>query len=342
MQRAATKTSSHALGGWRRGGSTQGLGIGSSLQGDRVTSGIIICWPASCSFIRAAVPSTIDRSRLSATTADVNGAFCHWRREFEASDETRVQASDVSTIRKDQIETSTRGDTSSTSEIMPARRQRPGVYNTPSIRNGGFGALQVEAINNKPLSIARRHLAASTLRMRAIEPEELSSGEWVRFLVMDEEERERWITRYEARRRRNSDESTSSVEADSENAGNDKESEARQEAESAAREERRAVAGESSASSAAPTGTTPTISIWARAFDDEGHHPRRPQRNSRRAAGEGPIDAPPTYESALRSGTPPISVAPPPAYEPTSPPMSDDESRPTSPSAPPRRIRWAL
>lgn len=213
------------------------------------------------------------------------------------------------------------------------------MYNTPSIRNGGFGALQVEAINNKPLSIARRHLAASQLRMRAIEPEELSSGEWVRFLVMEEDERERWITRFEHRKRRNSDESTSSAEADGESAGNEKEAEARQEAESAAREERRATAGESSASSAAPTGTTPTISMWARAFDDDGPRPRQPRsRHSRIAAGDAPADAPPTYESALRSSTPPLSVAPPPAYE----PRSDDEAGPSSPPTSPRRIRWAL
>lgn len=223
-----------------------------------------------------------------------------------------------------------------TTGIMPPRRQRPGVYNTPSIRNGGFGALQVEAINNKPLSIARRHLAASQLRMRAIEPEELSSGEWVRFLVMDEEERERWITRFEVRRRRNSDESTSSVEAERENGGNEKEAEARQEAANA---ERRATVGETSTSSAAPTGTTPTISVWARAFDDNGPGPRPPRpRHSRRAVDEGPVDAPPTYESAVRSGTPPLSVAPPPAYE----PRSDDENGPASPPTSPRRIRWAL
>lgn len=218
---------------------------------------------------------------------------------------------------------------------MNPRRPRIGVYNTPSIRNGGFGALQVEAINNKPLSIARRHLAASQLRMRAIEPEELSSGEWVRFLVMDEEERERWITRFEVRRRRNSDESTSSAEAERETAGGDKEAEARQEAE---REERRATAGEPSRAAAAPTGTTPTISIWARAFDDDGPRPRQP-RHVRRAPGEGAVDAPPTYESAVRSRSPPLSVAPPPAYE----PRSDGEEEAASPTTTsPRRIRWAL
>src|ERR1700712_2653637 len=90
---------------------------------------------------------------------------------------------------------------------------RPAMYNTPHIRNGGFGALQVEAITNRPLSIARRHLAARQLRMRDIEPDELSSSEWVRFLVMQEHERERWMTEFR-RRRRNSDESSSSAELD--------------------------------------------------------------------------------------------------------------------------------
>lgn len=81
------------------------------------------------------------------------------------------------------------------------RTRRPQMYLTPSIRNAGLGALQVEALTNRPLSIARRHTAASQLRMRGIEPEELSSSEWVRFLVMEERERERWIQSFRWRRR---------------------------------------------------------------------------------------------------------------------------------------------
>merc|ERR1712072_767404 len=101
------------------------------------------------------------------------------------------------------------------SPTMPSSRRvaRPAMYNTPHIRNGGFGALQVEALTNRPLSIARRHLAASQLRMRHIEPDELSSSEWVRFLVMSDNERERWMTIFQ-RRRRNSDESSSSADND--------------------------------------------------------------------------------------------------------------------------------
>merc|ERR1712072_255353 len=90
------------------------------------------------------------------------------------------------------------------SPTMPSSRRvaRPAMYNTPHIRNGGFGALQVEALTNRPLSIARRHLAASQLRMRHIEPDELSSSEWVRFLVMSDNERERWMTIFQRRRRK--------------------------------------------------------------------------------------------------------------------------------------------
>jgi hypothetical protein len=51
---------------------------------------------------------------------------------------------------------------------------RPAMENTPAIRNGGFRALQVEAVTNQPLSTARRHLAASQLRMRDVEPDQLS------------------------------------------------------------------------------------------------------------------------------------------------------------------------
>jgi hypothetical protein len=197
-----------------------------------------------------------------------------------------------------------------------SRPQRPAMYNTPAIRNGGFGVLQVEAVTNRPLSIARRHLAASQLRMRDIEPYELSSSEWVRFLVMEAQERERWMTEF-TRRRRNSNESntsSSSAELDRETAY-DKAEEARQEAEGAAREERRAMAAQTSTSSSAPTGTTPSVSLWARQFDqqsDSRESPfsaRRP-RHARRAAGDVEVEAPPTYESAVRARTPP------PAYEP--------------------------
>jgi len=80
---------------------------------------------------------------------------------------------------------------------------RSAIHNTPAIRNGGFGALQVEAVTNQPLSIARRHLAASQLRMRDVEPDQLSQSEWVRFLVMAEDERERWISQFQRRRHDN-------------------------------------------------------------------------------------------------------------------------------------------
>jgi hypothetical protein len=205
------------------------------------------------------------------------------------------------------------------------------MYNTPHIRNGGFGALQVEAITNRPLSIARRHLAASQLRMRDIEPDELSSSEWVRFLVMQENERDRWMAEFR-RRRRNSDESTSSAELDRETASA-KAEEARLEAEEARREESRAAVGESSSTAAAaPTGATPPVSIWARQFDEpnEDHIRGRPasplytaQRpmHIRRAVTDGIIEAPPTYENAVRARTPP------PAYE-------QHDSRPGSPMSP--------
>lgn len=212
---------------------------------------------------------------------------------------------------------------------MPSRTRpgRTGVYNTPVIRNGGFGVLQVEAVTNRPLSIARRHLAASTLRMREIEPYELSSSEWVRFLVMEGQERERWMTEF-TRRRRNSAESnasSSSAELDRETAY-DKAEEAREEAEEAAREERRAMTGQSSTASSAATGTTPVVSLWARHFDQENdrespYSARRP-RHARRAVGDSDVEAPPTYETAVRSRTPP------PAYEPRR-----DNRAPVSPGA---------
>ena len=208
------------------------------------------------------------------------------------------------------------------------------MYNTPAIRNGGFGALQVEAVTNRPLSIARRHFAASQLRMRDIEPDELSSSEWVRFLVMEDRERERWMTEFQ-RRRRNSDESTSSAEVDRDTAL-DKAEEARQEAEEAARVERRATIGESSSTSpSAPTGTTPSVSLWARQFDErtgpgeESPYMARRPRHVRRAVTDGVIEAPPTYESAVRARTPP------PAYE----PRSNDDEGPASPISP-RQVRF--
>ena len=235
---------------------------------------------------------------------------------------------------------------------MPTRARPRAVYNTPTIRNGGFGVLQIEAIHNRPLSIARRHLAASELRMRGIEPNELSSSQWVRFLVMETPERERWINQF-LNHRRNSNDSNSSVENDRETA-QDKAEEARLEAEEAAREEQRALAGPSapappfdappppivglaeasSSSSSAPSshGRTPSVSIWARQFDEvqEGdeYSARRP-RHARRAVTDGIIEAPPTYDAAVRSRTPP------PAYEPRS---DDEELGDTSHS---RRIRFA-
>ena len=212
---------------------------------------------------------------------------------------------------------------------MPSRSraQRPAMYNTPTMRNGGFGVLQVEAVTNRPLSIARRHFAASTLRMRDIEPYELSSSEWVRFLVMEGQERERWMTDF-TRRRRNSAESnasSSSAEVDRETAY-DKAEEAREEAEEAAREERRAMTGQPSSASDAPTGTTPVVSLWARVFDQgsdrESPYSARRPRHVRRAVGDGDVEAPPTYETAVRARTPP------PAYEPR-----NHAGSPVSPSA---------
>ncbi|KAF2481313.1 hypothetical protein BDY17DRAFT_326014 [Neohortaea acidophila] len=216
---------------------------------------------------------------------------------------------------------------------MPSRaRGKQAVYNTPTIRNGGFGYLQVEAIHNRPMSIARRHLAASELRMRSIEPSELSSSEWVRFLVMETPERDRWIAEFE-RRRRNSNSSSSSAEG-----GLSKEEEARLEAVEAARgtaAEAAPVALPSVAAASpagARTGVTPSVSVWARRFDgnESGQYSARRPRHARRAVTESLIDAPappPTYETAVRSRSPP------PAYE----PRSDDEG-----SVSPRHIRFAV
>ena len=228
---------------------------------------------------------------------------------------------------------------------MPARIRRPAVYNTPTIRNGGFGVLQIEAIHNRPLSIARRHLAASELRMRAIEPTELSSSEWVRFLVMEDPERERFISYFLQHRRGSASSSSSAgssaeggrgsveMDGDVESAAEapaipsslDKAEEARLEAEEAAREEERVLPMPIVAMPTSPVsppatpaqagaGATPPISLWARQFDtpSEGateYSARRP-RHARRAVTDSIIEAPPTYDAAVRSRTPP------PAYEP--------------------------
>lgn len=162
-----------------------------------------------------------------------------------------------------------------------SRPTRPQMYNTPPIRNAGLGALQVEALMNRPLSIARRHTAASQLRMRDIEPEELSSSEWVRFLVMEERERDRWISRFRYQRRNSNESSSSSSSSSSPSSGREldeetahmKADEARMEAEEAARATRSEA---SSALSSLP----------------------------------GDTEALPSYESITRSHTPP------PAYEP--------------------------
>ncbi|KAK6431737.1 hypothetical protein LTR95_012101 [Oleoguttula sp. CCFEE 5521] len=204
---------------------------------------------------------------------------------------------------------------------MPAPRARPvrpAMYNTPAIRNGGFGALQVEAYTNRPLSIARRHLAASQLRIRDIEPDELSSSEWVRFLAMEEFERNRWMSQF-IRRRRNSDESQSSVDAE---VAHDKEQEA---AEEAAEERRRQFVGEGSSaaapqmSSAASPGT-PAVSQWVRDFDgtSASNAAQRPM-HLRRAVTDMVVEAPPSYDTVLLA--PGRARTPPPAYE----PRSDDE-----------------
>ena len=190
---------------------------------------------------------------------------------------------------------------------MPSRGPRPTrptMFNTPTIRTGGFGALQVEAITNRPLSIARRHLAASQLRMRDIEPDELSSSEWVRFLVMEERERERWMAEF-TRRRRNSSSSTGSAESSRDGASYDKAEEARQEARS----------GSDGEPYTGPSARTPAVSLWVRQFDEGSgtsanqYSARRPM-HTRRGVMDTLVEAPPTYETAVRPPTPP------PAYEP--------------------------
>ncbi|EME46910.1 hypothetical protein DOTSEDRAFT_70755 [Dothistroma septosporum NZE10] len=233
---------------------------------------------------------------------------------------------------------------------MPQRqgRRRAAMYNTPQIRNGGFGALQVEAITNRPLSIARRHLAASQLRMRDIEPDELSSSEWVRFLVMEGAERDRFISDF-ARRRRDSSGSSSSSSSNDDYTYSfsqdrqtqyDKAEEARLEAEEARRE------GMSVPMPVAPTptpafparGSTPLVSMWARHLDELEQNERtdnepstynamRPM-HARRGVDENDVP-PPAYHSVVRPGTPP------PAYAPRSDDEGDGSERPN------RLRRWS-
>jgi hypothetical protein len=201
------------------------------------------------------------------------------------------------------------------------------MYNTPSIRSGGFGALQVEAVTNRALSVQRRHLAASQLRMRDIEPDELSQGEWVRFLVMEGRERERWISDFTRRRRESSASSSSDVSTDMDReVTHDKADEARADAEVARREENRTLTPPQMTSSSPPpvltnspvAGTTPFVSLWARHLDEVERNEngsftsRRPMHTRREV---DTVDAPPSYESIV----PPNEA--PPAYS----PISDDE-----------------
>jgi hypothetical protein len=226
---------------------------------------------------------------------------------------------------------------------MPSTRNRnarPAMYNTPAIRNGGFGALQVEAVTNRPLSIARRHLAASQLRMRDVEPDQLSQSEWVRFLVMPEVERERWISQF--RRRRDSAESagsSSGPELDPETAYL-KSEEARLEAGASQNRDTRRIeqlAPSSSRSVAQPTGAMPAASMFAWYFDEENENEnlvesgrtsprfsaRRPVQHRRAVTATALPDAPPSYDAAVR----PRARTPPPAYE----PRSDDDDCGRSP-----------
>jgi hypothetical protein len=221
------------------------------------------------------------------------------------------------------------------------RNSRPAMYNTPAIRNGGFGALQVEAVTNRPLSIARRHLAASQLRMRDVEPDQLSQSEWVRFLVMPEIERERWISQFQ-RRRRDSEESngsSSGPELDPETAYL-KSEEARLEAgEGQSRHTPREEppAPSSSRSAAQPTSDMPAASLFAWYFDEENENEnlvetgrtsprfgaRRPVQHRRAVTASGLPNAPPSYDASVR----PRARTPPPAYE----PRSDDDDGGRSP-----------
>lgn len=217
------------------------------------------------------------------------------------------------------------------------------MYNTPAIRNGGFGALQVEAVTNRPLSIARRHLAASQLRMRDVEPDQLSQSEWVRFLVMPEVERERWISQFQRRRRDSAESagSSSGPELDPETAAL-KTEEARLEAlESQRQNTQRAEqpaqpAASSSRDPAQPPGAMPAASLFAWYFDEENENENLVEtgRTSPRFGHRRPIhrravtayttpDAPPSYDAIVR----PRARTPPPAYE----PRSDDDDGGRSP-----------
>lgn len=154
--------------------------------------------------------------------------------------------------------------------------------------------------------------------MRDIEPDELSSSEWLRFLVMDVAERDRWMAAF-TRRRRDSDQSTTSVgssrDMDRQQAY-DKAEEARLEAEDERREQEAASA---SSAMSFPAGSTPAASLWARQFDaedrvEERYSARRPM-HARRAVTEGIREAPPPAYSSM----PTRARSPPPAYEPRSP-----------------------
>jgi len=218
------------------------------------------------------------------------------------------------------------------------------MYNTPAIRNGGFGALQVEAVTNRPLSIARRHLAASQLRMRDVEPDQLSQSEWVRFLVMPEVERERWISQFQRRRRDSAESagSSSGPELDPETAYL-KSEEARLEASESGQgqrtrsNDRPAASSSSPRSLAQPVGAMPAASLFAWYFDEDNENEntvgtgrtsprfgsRRPVQHRRAVTAHTTPDAPPSYDAVVR----PRARTPPPAYE----PRSDDDDGGRSP-----------